>query len=171
VADGAGVVTLERIVVGLDGSEGSAIALGWAIDLAKAVDAEIVAVHVYDVPLPVIAPTAGVPLGIGVDQLELERMLRESAEEALSTEWSAQLDGAGVRYRRLLVEGTPGDVLLEVAERERASLLVTGRRGRGAIVSLLAGSVSAHLVHRSRIPVAIIPSAGDREEREGRRGA
>jgi len=40
-----------RILVGLDGSAGSARALAWAIDLAKPLDAEIVAVYVALSPL------------------------------------------------------------------------------------------------------------------------
>jgi nucleotide-binding universal stress UspA family protein len=157
-------VTLERILVGLDGSEGSALALRWAIDLAKAVDAEIVAVHAFEVPTPVIAPETGVPLGLGVDEVEVERTLRETAEQAFVTDWSAPLDAAGVRYRRLLEEGPPGEVLLEIAERERPGLLVAGRRGRRALAALVAGSVSEHLVHHSRIPVTVVPAAGDRHE-------
>jgi nucleotide-binding universal stress UspA family protein len=157
-------VTLDRILVGLDGSEGSAAALHWAIDLAKAVDAEIVAVHAFEVPTPVIAPETGVPVGLGVDEVEVERTLRETAEQAFVTDWSALLEEAGVRYRRLLEEGPPGEVLLEVAERERPGLLVIGRRGRGALAALLAGRVSEHLVHRSRIPVTVVPAAGDRHE-------
>jgi nucleotide-binding universal stress UspA family protein len=157
-------VTLDRIIVGLDGSEGSAAALRWAIDLANAVDAEIVAVHAFEVPTPVIAPETGVPVGLGVEEVEVERTLRETAEEAFVTDWSAPLEEAGVRYRRLLEEGPPGEVLLEVAERERPGLLVTGRRGRRALAALLAGSVSEHLVHHSRIPVTVVPAAGDRHE-------
>jgi len=157
-------VTLDRILVGIDGSVGSAVALRWAIDLARAVDAEIVAVHAFEVPTPVIAPETGVPVGLGVDEVEVERTLRETAEQAFVTDWSASLEEAGVPYRRLLEEGAPGEVLLEVAERERPGLLVTGRRGRGALAALLAGSLSEHLVHHSRIPVAVVPATGDRHE-------
>jgi nucleotide-binding universal stress UspA family protein len=157
-------VTLDRILVGLDGSEGSAVALRWAIDLAKAVDAEIVAVDAFEVPTAVIAPETGVPVGLGVDEVEVERTLRETAEQAFVTDWSAPLEEAGVRYRRLLEEDPPGEVLLEVAEREQSGLLVTGRRGRGALAALLAGSVNEHLVHCSRIPVTVVPAAGDRHE-------
>ncbi len=39
-----------RIVIGLDGSAGSAHALQWAIDMAKGLDAEIVAVHIERLP-------------------------------------------------------------------------------------------------------------------------
>lgn len=167
MGNGAGVVTLERILVGLDGSEGSAAALRWAMGLAKAVDAEIVAVHAWEMPYAMIAPTGELPMGMAVDELDLEQRLRESVEQAFVTDWSAPLDGAGVRFRRLLEVGSPGEVLIEVAERERPGLIVSGRRGRGALAALIAGSVSEHLVHKSRFPVAIVPGAGDQEEANG----
>jgi nucleotide-binding universal stress UspA family protein len=165
---GAGVVTLERVLVGLDGSEGSARALHWAIDLAKAVGAEVLAVHAFEQPYPVVPPSAEVPVGMVVDEVEAVQALRVAVEQAFVTEWSAPLEGAGVRYRRLLEEGSPGDVLLEVAAREQPGLIVTGRRGRRPLAELLAGSVSHHLVHRSPIPVAIVPGAGDHDERRKR---
>ena len=40
--------SMDRIVVGVDGSEGSAEALRWAARLASACGAEVVAVHVID---------------------------------------------------------------------------------------------------------------------------
>jgi nucleotide-binding universal stress UspA family protein len=151
---------IERILVGLDGSSGSARALDWAIGLARATEAEILAVHAFEPPYPAIAPpVAGVPVGLGVGELEIERTLRDEVERAFDAEWSAPLEGAGVRHRRLFEEGPAGDVLLDVARRERAGLVVTGRRGRGALVAILTGSVSQHLVHRSPIPVTVVPDA------------
>jgi len=39
-------MNVQKIVVGVDGSEGSDAALAWAIDEAGTSDAEIIAVHV-----------------------------------------------------------------------------------------------------------------------------
>ena len=145
--------------MGLDGSEGSVRALDWAIGLARVVGAEVLAVHAFELPYPMIAPPAGLPVGVVASEVELEQTLRGSVEHAFATEWSAPLEDAGVRYRRLFEEGSAGDVLLDVAEREQVGLLVTGRRGRRALTALLAGSVSQHLIHRSAVPVVIVPAA------------
>ncbi len=156
-------MTLERILVGLDGSRGSADALQWAIGLASVTGAEILAVHAFELPIPAIPPAPGVAIGVAVDEIAMEQSIRNAVERAFAVEWSGPLDGAGVRHRRLFEEGRPVDVLLDVAERERADLLVTGRHGRGPLASL-AGSVSRQLVHRSRMPVTIVPTGGDRDE-------
>ena len=54
----------KKILVGLDGSTGSARALDWAIALATALDAEIVAAHVVQL----LSPTA---VGLGLAPIEL----------------------------------------------------------------------------------------------------
>jgi nucleotide-binding universal stress UspA family protein len=156
-----GEVAIARILVGLDGSDGSAVALRWAIHVARAVDAEVLAVHAFELPQPVIAPPVGVGVGLGVEELAVEEELRSTAERVFETEWAAPLAKAGTRHRRLFEEGRPADVLLDVAERENVDLLVTGRRGRGALASLLAGSVSQELIHRARVPVTVVPHTDD----------
>jgi nucleotide-binding universal stress UspA family protein len=150
---------VERIVVGVDGSDGSAAALRWAIGIAKRLDAEIVAVHVLELPYPVAAPIAGGALmGIGT-QASFEQSLREEVKELFHSTWCAPLFESGVRYREVFGDGRAGPTLLQAAERERADLIVTGRRGLGSVTELLAGSVSQYLIHRARTPVVVIPQA------------
>lgn len=147
-----------RILVGLDGSEGSAAALERAISLARSTGAEIVAVHVFDLPYPSYAPmTGGAAMGMAGEVRTLEESMRERVKEAFRTEWSAPLQEAGVRYREVFGEGRPGPVLAEAAEREDVDLIVVGRRGRGSLTELIAGSVSQYLIHRANRPVLVVP--------------
>ena len=151
---------MERILVGLDGSPGSEAALNWAIDLAKALNAEITAVHVFEMPYPMLIPAAGgVPMGIGGEVGSLEQSLREAIREKFRTDWCAPLANAGVRYREEFGEGRAGPVLEEAARKVRADLIVTGRRGLSSLHEVFAGSVSQHLVHNAGVPVVIIPHA------------
>lgn len=46
-----------------------------------------------------------------------------------------------------------------------ADLIVSGRRGRGAVLELLAGSVSQRLLHGAHVPVVVIPPAPRRTAR------
>ena len=51
---------MKRILVGVDGSDTSKQALRWAVDNAG--EAEVVALHVYDVPLPIPDAAPGHPV-------------------------------------------------------------------------------------------------------------
>src|SRR5436190_3900210 len=116
-----------RIIVGLDGSDGSAAALGWAVDLAKAADAEVVAVHVFELPYPLNVPAAGgAALGVSAELVSFQESMRDTVRKTFQTVWCAPLAQSGVRYRDVFEDGRAGPVLVEVANREHADLIVTG---------------------------------------------
>jgi nucleotide-binding universal stress UspA family protein len=56
-----------------------------------------------------------------------------------------------------MADGRAADVLLDVADREAAELVVTGRRGLNTLGELVLGSVSHHLVQGSARPVVLVP--------------
>jgi len=142
-----------RIVVGLDGSPGSRHALQWAIDMARRLDAEVVAVHVASLPIYLPAPMGIVP------PVETPQE-RADLQEAFATEWCLPLRRTGVRFRAIIDEGRPtGTALIEVGLREGADMIVVGSRGLGGVAELLLGSVSHQLAHHSPIPVVIVPPA------------
>jgi len=138
-----------RVLVGLDGSADATHALRWTIDLAVALDAEIVAVHVIPVPA---YPFAGLPenaaeIGSWADDIRT----------AFEDEWCAPLVDKGVKYRTLCLEGDPVRGIIEAARREDANLIVIGARGKGPLSRLMLGSVSDRLAHLSPLPVVIVP--------------
>jgi nucleotide-binding universal stress UspA family protein len=143
--------TPRRIVVGLDGSSGSARALDWAIAIAKPLDAEIVAVHVFQlVPsVPAVYGLAPVPFSD-----EWQQQLRTEFEK----EWCAPLRTSGIAYRAIFEMGSPAPTLIGVAQREQADLIVTGTRGLGGFKELMLGSVSHQLVLHATVPVVVIPA-------------
>jgi nucleotide-binding universal stress UspA family protein len=142
-----------RIVIGLDGSPGSTHALQWVIDMAKRLDAEIVAVHVDSLPTYVPGPMGIVPPAETPEQ-------RANLEEAFSTEWCLPLPTSGVRFRAIIEEGTSiGSALIDAGLREGADMIVVGSRGLNGVTELLLGSVSHYVAHHSAIPVVIVPPA------------
>lgn len=138
---------IERIVVAVDGSDGSARALTWATALAEAVGAEVIAVHALGL---LDADPAGNPIPTQGHRDEIRRRFE--------TEWCAPLDGRDVRCRRLLQDGPAVSVLLAVAESEDADLIVLGSRGLGGYPEQLLGSTSTQVAQTSHVPVTIIPS-------------
>ncbi|MEX2556113.1 MAG: universal stress protein [Actinomycetota bacterium] len=140
-----------RIVIGLDGSEGSARAVRWCVELARDLGSAIVAVHVFSVPV-----YEAVPAGFPVAPLDDETIRKELAE-TLEREWCAPIRDASIPFRSAVEGGHPATVLMEVAEREDARMIVVGSRGMGGFKELLLGSVSHQLAHHARRPLVIVP--------------
>jgi len=140
-------LTIARIMIGVDGSEDSRVALGWAAGLARQLDAEIVAVHAVGL-LEHLAP-ADDPVPAAPHREEIQQVFEER--------WCAPLDAAGVRSRRLMADGPPAMVLLRVAAEEDVDLIVVGSRGVGGFPELQLGSTSAQLVQHAPVPVTVIP--------------
>lgn len=56
------------------------------------------------------------------------------------------------------VNGRPGEVIVNVAKEEGATLIVTGTRGMGTIRRTLVGSISDYVIHHSPVPVLVCRS-------------
>lgn len=137
---------MKRVLVGVDGSDASAVALAWAGRLARLTGAEVVVATIFRPNEAEASP-------------ERYESLRREAQQRLATEWTEPLRDVGVEHRPVLFSGSP-DRLLEVAEREDADLVVVGPRGQGGFASLHIGSLAHHLAHHTRRPLAIVPAPG-----------
>jgi nucleotide-binding universal stress UspA family protein len=140
---------VQRILVGVDGSDNGRRALEWGLVLAGRFHSEIVAVHAIGL-LTHLDPGPPVP-----SQAHLEEL-----RHTFQTEWCASLAASGLAHRMLCRDGPPVSVLLEVAESEAVDLIVLGRRGTGGSAELLLGSTSHQVAEQSGRPVLIVPPSG-----------
>ena len=140
---------MEKIVVGIDGSDASKDALRWAVEHARALEAEVVALHAYEAPMPVLDAAPASP----VDWAGLVTEMHEGALR-LVTEVVAEVvgDGASVEVAPVAEEETPAKALLDAAR--DADLLVVGSHGHG-FSGLLLGSVSLECAQHAACPVLI----------------
>lgn len=69
----------------------------------------------------------------------------------------ALLDAAGLPWRLHVVMGDPAERIFDQVTRLNASTIVIGSRGLNALESLVFGSVAYKVVHRSPIPVIVVP--------------
>jgi nucleotide-binding universal stress UspA family protein len=139
---------IRRIAIGVDGSESSAAALQWAIRLAKGMGSQVVAVYAVDIPVYLLEPY-DIPIQFDDDW-------RAAMKSDFENKWCKALKVAGVKYRTVMEDGRAATVIAEVAEREKADVIVVGRRGRGGVAELLLGSASHELVLHSRLPVLVV---------------
>ena len=148
---------MDRIVVGVDGSEGAVRGLRWALAEARLHGAVLELVHTY----PMLEHTYPQPVAVGLpDRGSL------ATPEELAAAKAAVFDGAlrqagdsgDVELCRTVRAGSPAQVLCEVAD--GAGLLVVGARGLGGFRGLLLGSVTQQVIAHSPCPVAIITPQG-----------
>jgi nucleotide-binding universal stress UspA family protein len=145
-----------RIVVAVDGSDTAQEALGWAVGLAEALGAEVVAVHA--VGLLEEAHDPGVP----------EHSWRARLRDVVETTWCAPLAKARCPHRVELRDGHPVDVVLGAADDEHAVLLVMGSRGVGANPAMALGSTSLRVLQAARVPVLVVPDPREGASPSGR---
>jgi len=144
---------IKKIVVGVDGSPQAGQALAWAIKLARATQAEIVAV--FAIPPPSYYEF-GAGYGVPVVPAELDPEWRAEMTASFKSRWCAPLADSGIPYRMLVEDGRPASVIGAVADAEDADLVVVGRRGRGGVAEMVLGSVSHELSHHCCHPVLLV---------------
>lgn len=136
-----------RIVVGVDGSEQSKLALRWAARLAELTGAGVDAVLAWSVS-PVLG-WDGLVLDGFDPQHEAERLLNETVDAVFGAYGALRPTDL-----RLIVEhGGPAKVLVDRSS--DAAVLVVGSRGQGGFTGLLLGSVSSACAQHARCPVLV----------------
>lgn len=137
-----------RVVVGVDGESTSERAIAFAFDFAARHRCELAAVYAWS-NLPVDALE---PMGVwDEDPAEVRRDGEVLLAQSLVAYQERYPD---VAVRRVVSIDRPAHALIEQAE--GAALLVVGSHGRGAVRSVLVGSVSHAVIYHAPCPVAVL---------------
>ena len=139
-----------RIMVGTDGSEYSDKAVDHALELCRATGAELIAVSVVDTrSLESIKEIDKKVYDKPEEDLELLAIkILDKVEEKASRE--------NVPLKRIIQKGDPASVLVELAKRENADLLVVGTRGLLGVKRVMLGSSTQKIVRWSGVPVLVV---------------
>ncbi|MCX4672378.1 universal stress protein [Streptomyces sp. NBC_01381] len=132
------------LIVGVDGSESSLLAVDWAVDEADRLGLAVRLVHAslwqqYEGSAFAYGLRAPSESAQHIIDLAAERAGRRNAAVKISTE--------------VLAEDTEIALLRET---RNATALVTGSRGRGPLAGLLLGSVSLAMASRALCPVIVV---------------
>lgn len=147
----------ERIVVGTDGSGTACEAVRQAATLAQLAGARLHIVHAFQA-MPGLAA-----IGLDAGAAALAAGLPEAAER----DATLVLERAAEIARRTcsdvevhLQVGDPAAALLEVAENEKADLLIVGNRGMSGVKRFVLGSVPNKVSHHAPCHLLIINTTG-----------
>ena len=141
---------IRSILVPLDGSRFSEMALPVALDLARKAHASVRLVMVHE-PILAMVPAWSEKEGPEERAHELEYLASLSA--------GVDLDGTAPSYE--LIVGDARTALIETAQQTHSDLIVMATHGRGAFSRFWLGSVADHVMRHATVPVLLIrPLAG-----------
>lgn len=151
---------MQPILLATDGSPAAAEAARTAIDYAKAFEAPLLILSVWDVTYEPIGIAYG-PIIPDVDHVGHEQALKIVEQAAV------QARSAGLEVEALTWRGNPVERICALAEEHDARLIVVGSHGWGPFKRALFGSVSTGVLHHARRPVLVVrgdASPADRVE-------
>ena len=140
------MVKLNKILVPLDGSKSSKKTLSESIAFAKKNNASLVGLYV----LPFS------PLSYRNVRFVQETMYGEGKKILKNAQKTAEKNGVFLQPK--ILKGTPGELISSFANqtKNKIDLIMIGSRGMSGLKELFLGSVSNHVVHKSKKPVLII---------------
>jgi nucleotide-binding universal stress UspA family protein len=151
--------TLKRILVGLEGSEGTVRATELALALAKADGAALVGLAIIEAP----SITAGAPMGIGGSSYKHDRdeaLLLDARQQAREFEqrFLASAKAVGVAAQAVEVTGKAADTIL--AELDHYDLGVLGRYANFRFETEAQDLATWDtILHKAGKPLIVVPEA------------
>ena len=146
---------LKKILVPIDGSYISFLALEYAMQLGKAFDSEIVVTHVndpYDLSAPVDPKTVKIPTG---EQTSEEKKKAGAAALAIAQKVAEKANYKNIAFEKA-IDKDPAKRIIDLAKEIEADTIVIGNRGLGTAGAFLLGSVSTAVVKHAPCPVFVI---------------
>ncbi len=152
VVRGRKYVGFKRIIVPIDLSDCSRIALEYAVATARAHSSKLTILHVYEGSYvePYIKAANSEEEADGIIK-EIELVNETKYDEFLKT-----VDLSGVEYEKLLKKGIPETDIVETAMEQQANLIVMGTHGRSGIKHILIGSTAEEVVRTVHCDIIIV---------------
>ncbi len=134
----------DRLIVGIDGSDGSRNALRWAS--AQAEQGEVIAVHGF---------SPGEQLMAAAAQISLDG-IRADHEALLRGPWTEPASEFGVEPKCELYDDSGANALVAVTANHGSGVIVVGHQGHTGWSLHHVGGTTAKLLHRCDAPLIII---------------
>lgn len=128
--------------------EGMRVANQWAAHFS----AEVILVHVVSPFHPYPAPPNGTGFDVSLYLQETVNAAGKTLDEYAKNRFSSDLE-----VRTVVLQGNPADQIVELAESEKADLIVTATHGWTGWRRFIFGSVAEKVVRSAACPVLTVP--------------
>ncbi len=145
----------KRILVPTDGSENAERAGEYAISLADLSGADIIVLNVIDTYY--LASIVQPDVRESVDE-ELRTSVKRAVErfEAKIEENKCNGKCQNVKFKILIKEGKPVDVILKTIDEEKIDQVIIGKSGKDGLERFLLGNTTERVLKEAKIPVNVI---------------
>ena len=134
---------IKTVAVGTDGSDTAGRAVGAALELAERFGARLVVLSAFDGGSGRLSHSVHPEWASNAAE-QVERILAVAEETAAER---------GIECSTAMAEGDPGEVLVELAERQGADVIVVGHKGKERRVL---GSVPNTVTHKASCSVLVV---------------
>jgi nucleotide-binding universal stress UspA family protein len=147
-----------HILVPLDGTAASERSLTAAVQIANLDGARLTLLHVAQPQLVAAniaaTPFASVYMGGSAAPEDIERMSSDYLD-SVATSLRAQMGYPSIEAR--LLHGTPGEEIIEFAEKNGVDLIAMSTRGLGGVRRVLLGSTTTRVLQHASAAVMLLP--------------
>lgn len=153
-------IAVKKILVAIDRSGYKEKAVAYAITMAKALGADITAIHVIDKSsLGVAGELLGYYRGGKKQSYEdaHEEVLKKQAEQLLGeAELLGKKEGVRIDTEVLMHSPSVPQEIIDYAKRKNMDLVVIGTKGMTGVAKFLLGSVASNVVAHAECPVLAV---------------
>jgi len=138
---------MQKIIVADDGSTFAQKAIDKAIEIAKKEKSEIICVNVIE---------DFCPIGLTEIDCNVVRELQTKESNTIAANAQEKFKKEEVNARVILEAGSPAEMIIEVAKRENADMIIAASHGKHGVRKFALGSVTARLIEHSPVPVLVM---------------
>lgn len=148
---------MDKILVGIDGSESSMKAADYAVELAGKQGGQVIALNVVVSQLGYAYSSGafGLVTPSGINDL-LEKSKQEAQVWFDNIARKASARGARLKTEIVASPTSAGPAIVDYADKNGVDLIVVGTRGRSGFSKLLLGSVASSVVTYASCPVTVV---------------
>lgn len=137
----------DRILLAVDGSDHALHAARMAADMARGMKPkELRIVVAYDT----------IPMYLGEPNMQFAIDRRKTEAEEILNAAIKEIGQVPSEIHTEIIEGSPAEAIITVAETRKSEIIVMGSRGLGRLAELVLGSTSQKVVAHAHCPVLIV---------------